>query len=200
MIDISNASDMKGKVISEKVLSQKWGKYTEYKVAYTRLDGREEVHTREVQDTGNGATILLYNSTRHTVVLIKQFRLPTLLNGHETGVIIESIAGLVEPKEDTADTIKREVQEETGIVIEDIQYLFAAYATPGAKTEKIFFYTSTYDFIPETRGGLIDEQEDIEVLELDFDEAYAMIESGDIEDAKTIILLQWARINIFAKL
>lgn len=191
---------MKAKIISEKIISDKWGKYSEYSIEYTHSSGHKVLQKREIQDSGNGAAILLYNHHKRKVLLIKQFRLATLVNDHPTGVIIECVAGLVESGEEPIHAIQREVTEETGLVATNIQYLYAAYATPGAKTEKIYFFMGEYSDEHEINqyGGATSEQEDIEIIELAFDNAISMIKDGKIEDAKTIILLQYAQLHIFA--
>ncbi len=191
---------MKAKIISEVILSDKWGKYSEYTIEYTHTNGKTQIQKREIQNSGNGAAILLYNLPTKKIILIKQFRLATLINGHPSGVIIECVAGLVENGESPIDTIAREVTEETGLIAKNIKYHYSAYATPGAKTEKISFFTGEYntqDNIDQF-GGATNEQEDIEIIELDFFEAIKMIQTGKIEDAKTIILLQYAQMHIFA--
>ena len=190
---------MKGTIISETIISNKWGKYATYEVDYTRKDGSKERHIREVQDSGNGATILLYNVQSKKIILVRQYRLATQLNGNHNGLLIETVAGLVEEKEHHHQTVIREAQEETGITPENVKYLYSAYATPGAKTEIIHFYIGSYMGEPSNRfKGIASENEEIEVLELPFEKAYEMIYSGDIIDAKTIILLQYARMHIFA--
>jgi nudix-type nucleoside diphosphatase (YffH/AdpP family) len=155
-----------------------------------------EVHARECFDRGNGAAILLYNPENKKIVLTKQFRLPTFLNGHKTGQMIEVCAGMLDADQPEACII-REVEEETGYRIQKVQKIFEAYMSPGAVTEILHFFVGTYH--PNQKvsegGGLIAEQEHIQVLELDFESAYQMIFSGEITDAKTIMLLQYLKIN-----
>lgn len=163
---------------------------------YTKKDGTTETQTREVYDRGNGATILLYNKDKKTVILIRQFRLPTYLNGNETGMIIEACAGLLE-KENPEECIKRETEEETGYTLTEVRKVFESYMSPGSVTEIIYFFVGEYSKEMKTSdgGGLDSEHENIDVLELPFEKALQMIETGEIKDAKTIILLQYAKIN-----
>jgi GDP-mannose pyrophosphatase NudK len=188
---------MKAKIIVKEILSKRWAEYSQYTLEYTRNDGRIEIQKREMQDTGHGAAVLLYNLKRKTIILIEQFRLAALLYGHPTGVITEVCAGLVE-NDDPEETARREIQEETGVIVENVQYLFSAYSTPGAKTEKTHYFIAEYDALPENpHMGLEEEQEDIIVKEWSFDLAYQCIFTGEIEDAKTIILLQYADKYLF---
>jgi len=163
---------------------------------YTKKDGTTETQTREVYDRGNGATILLYNKDKKTVILIRQFRLPTYLNGNETGMIIEACAGLLE-KENPEECIKRETEEETGYTLTEVRKVFESYMSPGSVTEIIHFFVGEYSKEMKTSdgGGLDTEHENIDVLELPFEKALQMIETGEIKDAKTIMLLQYAKIN-----
>jgi nudix-type nucleoside diphosphatase (YffH/AdpP family) len=151
--------------------------------------------SREVYDRGNGAVILLYDRERRTVVLVRQFRLPAFVNGHPDGWLLEAPAGLLDAR-DPVDAIRREVEEETGYRIGEVQELYAAYMSPGSVSERLHFFAAPVD--PAMRvhagGGCAEEGEDIEVVELPFDEALAGIGSGQIADAKTIMLLYHARI------
>jgi GDP-mannose pyrophosphatase NudK len=189
---------MKAKVISKETLSNIWGDYSRYTIEYTRTNGQKETQKREIQDNGNGAAVLLYNLNKNEVILIKQYRLATMLNKNPSGVIIEVCAGLVE-NDDPDATIKKEIWEEIGLKIENVQFLYKGYATPGAKTELIYFYIAQYgdEIKLESTGGLREEQEDLEIITLDFDLAYSMIEKGEIIDLKTISLLQYAKLHIF---
>ena len=188
---------MKAKILEKEILSKRWAEYSQYKLEYTRNDDRVEIQKREMQDTGHGAAVLLYNKAKQTVVLIEQFRLAALLYGHPTGVITEVCAGLVEDNDPHA-TVKREIHEETGLLVDDVQYLFSAYSTPGAKTEKTHYFVAPYhDLDHNVNMGSQEEQEDIIVKEMRFEEAYDGIFNGQIEDAKTIILLQYAQKYIF---
>jgi GDP-mannose pyrophosphatase NudK len=184
------------KVTETKLLSDNW--YTLNKVTFTYQKENEKIqtHVREVYDRGNGAGILLYNSTKKTVILTRQFRLPTFLNGNKTGMMIEVCAGLLD-EDNPEDCIIRETEEETGYRIKKVGKVTETYMSPGAVTEILYLFTGEYDESMKVSdgGGLASEQENIQVLEYTFDEAYAMIESGEIVDAKTIILLQHAKIK-----
>lgn len=151
---------------------------------------------RESYDRGNGAAILLYNLKHNTVILTKQFRMPTYINSNTDGMMIECCAGLLD-NDNPEDCIRKEVLEETGYQIKNVRKLFEAYMSPGAVTEILHLFIAEYDSSMKINegGGLDHEQEDIEVLELDFEEAYNMIFTGEIKDAKTIMLIQYAKIN-----
>jgi len=190
---------MKAKILDKEILSNRWAEYACYTIEYTRSDGRIEKQKREIHDSGNGAAVLIYNRTKKSIILIRQFRLATMVNDNKSGVITEVCAGLVE-ENNPEKTIKKEIEEEIGIVIEKVNYLFSGYATPGAKTDKIFFFAAEYgDDISLTTDshGLKSEQEDIIVFEENFDKIYDQIFTGGIEDCKTIILLQYAKLHIF---
>jgi GDP-mannose pyrophosphatase NudK len=162
---------------------------------YTDKDGQRAMQSREVYDRGNGAVILLYNRQARTVILTRQFRMPTYLNGNATGMLIEACAGLLD-KEHPDDAIRRETEEETGYKLGPIEKVFESYMSPGSVTEILYFFTAAYE--PSMKvsdgGGLEAEQEDIEVLELPMDRALEMVKTGEIKDAKTIMLLQHARL------
>ncbi len=161
-----------------------------------KTESTTEVHKREVYDRGNGAAILLYNKPDRTVVLIRQFRLPTYLNGNPTGMLIETCAGLLE-EDNPDDTIRREVEEETGYHIKDVKRVYETYMSPGAVTEILYLYIGEYskEMKLSEGGGLASEHEHIQILELPFDEALDMMENGGIRDAKTIMLLQYAALK-----
>jgi GDP-mannose pyrophosphatase NudK len=162
---------------------------------YTDKDGQRAMQSREVYDRGNGAVILLYNKQTRTVILTRQFRMPTYLNGNATGMLIEACAGLLD-KEHPEDAIRRETEEETGYKLGTIEKVFESYMSPGSVTEILYFFTAEYE--PSMKvsdgGGLEEEQEEIEVLELSMDRALEMVKTGEIKDAKTIMLLQHARL------
>ena len=186
----------KVKNIKKIVLSNNW--YTLNKVIfdYRMANGEWVEQAREAYDRGNGATVLLYNKIKQTVILVSQFRMPTYLNGNTTGMMIETCAGLLDGDEPETCVIK-EAEEESGFRVSHVEKVFEAYMSPGAVTEIIHFYVAEYndhDKIGEG-GGLDSEQEDILVMEVDFNEALNMIVTGQIKDAKTIMLLQYAKIN-----
>jgi nudix-type nucleoside diphosphatase (YffH/AdpP family) len=162
-----------------------------------RRDGTWQQQSRETYDRGNGATILLYNLARRTVVLVRQFRFPAFANGH-SGLLIETPAGLLD-EATPEDRIKAEVEEETGYRIDRVRKVFEAFMSPGSVTEKLYFFVAEYDSGDKASlgGGKHAEGEDIEVLELSIEDAMKAIESGDIVDGKTIMLLQHAYIQLF---
>ena len=186
----------KVKNIKKVLLSNNW--YTLNKVIFDyRMENGEWVEqAREAYDRGNGATVLLYNKIKQTVILVSQFRMPTYLNGNTTGMMIETCAGLLDG-DDPETCVIKEAEEESGFRVSHVEKVFEAYMSPGAVTEIIYFYVAEYnddDKIGEG-GGLVSEQEDILVMEVDFNEALNMIATGQIKDAKTIMLLQYAKIN-----
>lgn len=184
------------KNIKTEILSDNW--YTLKKISfdYQKKSGEWESQNREAYDRGNGAVILLYNIENKTVILTKQFRMPTYLNGNEDGMLIEACAGLLD-KDNAEDCIRKETQEETGYKIDKIEKIFEVYMSPGSVTEILYFFVAEYQQKHQitSGGGIEEEQEEIEVLELDFEKAYSMIMTGEIKDAKTIMLLQYAKIN-----
>lgn len=184
------------KILSTEILSDNWYTLNKITFEYTKKDGTVETQNREAYDRGNGATILLYNKENQTVILTRQFRLPTYLNGNESGMLIETCAGLLD-KDNPETAIKRETEEETGYKIKDVQKVFEAYMSPGSVTEILYFFTAEYskDMKVSEGGGHHEEQENIEVLELPFKNALEMIKIGEIKDGKTIMLLQYAQIN-----
>ena len=187
-------------ILNTEILSNNW--YTLKKVTYeaTQADGTVLLQHREAYDRGNGATILLYNPQLKTVILTRQFRLPTYINGNETGMLIECCAGLLD-KDNPEDCIRRETEEETGYVITDVKKVFEAYMSPGSVTEILYFFVAEYNAAMKTGdgGGLAEESENITVLEIPFTKALEMITTGEIKDAKTIMLLQYAQINNLVK-
>ncbi len=182
--------------ISKTVLSDSWYVLNKYSFDYQNQNNEWERQEREAYDRGNGATILLYNTAKKTVVLTRQFRLPTYVNGNADGMMVETCAGLLDA-DNAEDCIRKEAEEETGYKIDRLEKLFEAYMSPGSVTELIYFFVAEYSDAMKVGdgGGLADEQENIEVLELGFGEAYAMIASGKIQDGKTIMLLQYAKLQ-----
>ncbi|HEY0126940.1 MAG TPA: NUDIX domain-containing protein [Blastococcus sp.] len=161
-----------------------------------RSDGERVTEQRETYDRGNGATMLLHDVERRTVLLTRQFRYPVYVNGHPDGLLIEAAAGLLD--DDAPEVaVRREVEEELGVAVGEVQHVFDVFMSPGSVTERLHFYAAPYRPVDRTTagGGLEDEGEDIEVLELPFDEALDMIDDGRIADAKTIMLLQWAALS-----
>ena len=184
------------KNIEKKLLSDNWYTLNKYSYDYQRSSGEWERQEREAYDRGNGSTILLYSSAKQSVILTRQFRLPTFVSGNTDGMLVEACAGLLE-EHNAEDCIKKEAEEETGYKIDKVEKIFEAYMSPGSVTEVLHFFVAEYSEAMKVSegGGLEDEHEDIEVLELSFDDAYTMISSGEIKDAKTIMLLQYAKIN-----
>jgi nudix-type nucleoside diphosphatase (YffH/AdpP family) len=163
---------------------------------WRRANGEWQTQARETYDRGNGAALLPYNLAQRTVVLVRQFRYPAFVNGCDD-LLIEALAGLLD-NETPEIRIRAEAEEETGYRLGDITKIFEAFMSPGAVTEKLHFFVAEYE--PRMRvggGGIASEGEEIEVLELRIDQALAMIRDGRIADAKTIMLLQYAALNIF---
>jgi len=189
-------ADTKVKITKTELLSDNWYVLKRYTLDYKKADGSWDTQIREVYDRGNGAVILLYNVENRTVILTRQFRLPTLLNANPTGMLVEACAGLLD-EEDAEAAIKRETEEETGYLIEKVEKVYEAYMSPGSVTEILHFFVGAYtaDMKVSDGGGLESEHEEIEVLELPLDKAYQMITAGHIRDAKTIMLLQYIKLN-----
>lgn len=184
------------KNIKKVLLSDNW--YTLNKVIfdYKMPNGQWVEQARESYDRGNGAAVLLYNKIKQTVILISQFRMPTYLNGNDSGMMIEACAGLLDG-DDPETCVIKEAEEESGFRVVGVEKIFEAYMSPGAVTEIVHLYIAEYQDSDKVSdgGGLEDEQEDITVLELDFKKAISMISTGEIQDAKTIMLLQYLMIN-----
>lgn len=184
------------KILEIDILSNNW--YTLNKVTFeaTKKDGSVSQLSREAYDRGNGATILLYNTANKTVILTRQFRMPTYINGNASGTLIECCAGLLD-KDNAEDCIRKETEEETGYKVANVKKVFEAYMSPGSVTELLYFFIAEYtkDMQVSNGGGLDEENENIEVLELPFAEVLLMMNNGEIRDAKTIMLLQYAQIN-----
>lgn len=177
-------------------LSDYWGNLDKYSLEYRRTDDQWENQIREVYDHGNGAAILLYNQKKKTVILIRQLRFPSYINGHPTGMLLEVPAGLLDDM-DPLTCILNEAKEETGYAIKEARQVMEVFVSPGSLTEKDHLFVAEYsdEMKVSDGGGKASEQEDIEVLEVPFDQAHEMIGTGEIQDAKTVILLQWARIE-----
>jgi nudix-type nucleoside diphosphatase (YffH/AdpP family) len=189
-------SEERVKLIGLEVLSDDWYVLHKGTYDYLRRDGTWQRQTREAYDRGNGAAILLYNRAKKTVILTRQFRFPTFINGNRGGMLIEVCAGLLDEDEPAA-CIRRETEEETGYRVREVHKIFEAFMSPGSVTERLFFFIGEYEPRDQISdgGGDDKEGEDIEVLELPFDEALAMLEKGAICDAKTIMLLQYAQLR-----
>ena len=189
----------RAQITEEKLLSDNWYILKRFTFNYLGKNGQWTTQQREAYDRGNGATILLHNPQTDTVILTRQFRLPTFVNGNrdgssESGMLIEACAGLLDD-EHPDDAIRRETEEETGYRIQSVKKIMEAYMSPGSVTEKLFFYLAEYSANTERKaGGGIDEEE-IEILEIPVREAIAMVERGEIMDGKTIMLLQYLRLQ-----
>jgi GDP-mannose pyrophosphatase NudK len=184
-------------ILKDEVLSNNWYTLRKLTFRYRLRDGSWIEQAREAYDRGNGATILLYNKVRKTIILTRQFRLPTFINGNPDGMLIETCAGLLD-KENAEECIRRETEEETGYKITDVRKIFELYMSPGSVTELLYFFVAEYskDMKVTEGGGAEHEQENIEVLELPFDNALRMIETGEIKDGKTVILLQYCKLHL----
>lgn len=178
------------------LLSDNWYTLRKYQFDYRGRSGEWNTQEREAYDRGNGATILLYHPTRRTVILTRQFRLPTYVNGNDDGLLIEACAGLLE-EDNALECIKKETIEETGYHVDKVQKVCEAYMSPGSVTEILHFFVAEYDesLKQSAGGGVAEEQEEIEILELDFDRALKMIGTGEIRDGKTIMLLYHLRVS-----
>jgi nudix-type nucleoside diphosphatase (YffH/AdpP family) len=179
------------------ILSDDWYVLKKTTFDWKRSDGVWQTLSRETYDRGNGATLLPYDPQRRTVLLTRQFRYPAYVNGYD-GLLIETAAGLLDDAS-PEERIRIEVEEELGLRLRDTREVFACYMSPGSVTERLHFFVAEYD--PDMRvtrgGGKETEGEDIEVLEFDIDHALRMIATGTIQDGKTILLLQYAALNLF---
>jgi nudix-type nucleoside diphosphatase (YffH/AdpP family) len=185
----------KVRIVNTEVLSDNWYTLRKYTYEIQNNDGSWHTQTREAYDRGNGATILLYNKEKQTVILTRQFRLPTYINGNSSGMLIEAAAGLLD-LDNPEECIRRETEEETGYKLTDVHKIYESYMSPGSVTEILYFFVAAYSKeMKVNEGGGVDENEDIEVLELSFEEAYKMTTDGRIRDAKTIMLLLYAKAN-----
>ncbi|MEU0532346.1 NUDIX domain-containing protein [Amycolatopsis tolypomycina] len=183
------------RVTDVELLSSAWYVLRRTTFDYRHADGHWTTEQRETYDRGNGATVLLYDVEGGTVLLTRQFRYPVYVNDHPDGMFIETAAGLLDT-DDPETAIRREAEEETGVRIGALEHVFDVYTSPGSVTERLHCYAAPYD--PADRGeggGVADEGEDIEVLELPFAKALEMVGTGEIADAKTILLLQWAALQ-----
>ncbi|MFN7098900.1 MAG: GDP-mannose pyrophosphatase NudK [Flavobacterium sp.] len=184
------------KIQKTELLSDNWYVLNKVTFDFQKKDNSWITQKREVYDRGNGAAILLYNTEQKTVILTRQFRLPTYLNGNASGMSIEVCAGLLD-QDQPEQCIIRETEEETGYRLSNVTKIMESYMSPGAVTEILYLFTGAYNASMKVSegGGVAHEEENIEVLEMPFDQAYAMIATGEIKDAKTIMLLQYAKIH-----
>ena len=184
------------KNIRKELLSDNWYTLNKFTFDFKLKNGNWVTQVRESYDRGNGAAILLYNTEKQTVILTKQFRMPTYVNGNEDGFMIEVCAGLLDD-DNPEDCIKKEVEEETGYKVSNVKKVMEAYSSPGSVTEVLHYFIAEYSDAMKVSegGGLASETEDIEVLEMPFLDALQLINNGQIKDAKSIILLQYAYIN-----
>lgn len=184
------------KITNTEILSDSWYTLRRITYDYKKRNGDWQQQTREAYDRGNGAVVLLYNTALRTVILTRQFRLPSFINGNADGMLIEACAGLLD-ENNPEECIRREAEEETGYRITDVKKIFQAYMSPGSVTEVLHFFLAAYDHNMKIAdgGGLEHEQEEIEVLEIPVDEAMEMITDGRIRDGKTIMLLQYVKLH-----
>lgn len=184
-------------ITNTEILSDDYFTLSKITFTYTKKDGSTETQIRESFDVGNAATVLLYNKEQQTVILTRQFRLSSFLNGNHDGMLIEACAGKLDA-EHPKEAILREIEEETGYKVPKVEKVFEAYMSPGSLTELLHFYVAEYTagMKQNEGGGVAHEQEEIEVLELPFAKALLMIASGEIRDAKTIMLLQFAKLQL----
>lgn len=184
------------KNMKTEVLCKNWHTLKKVTFEYLQENGTYQTQSREAYDRGNGAVILLYNKQNKSVILTKQFRMPTFINGNNDGMMIEACAGLLD-NDNPEDCIRRETEEETGYKINHVKKVFEAYMSPGSVTEILYFFVAEYskEMKVNEGGGLAAEHENIEVMEMSFEDALNKIESGEIKDAKTIVLIQYLRIK-----
>src|SRR3954447_9364847 len=186
------------KIKNEEILWEE--KHTLKKIIFqhTRNDGTLQEKTNEVYNMGNAVTVLLYNTQQKTVILTKQLRLPSYINGNKSGMLLEACAGKIE-NESPEESVKREIEEETGYKVPSAKKIFEAYTSPGTITELLYFFVAEYNASMKVSdgGGLKEEKEDVEVIEIPFEQAMKMIATGEIKDAKTIMLLLYAKTRLF---
>ena len=184
------------RVTDVRLLSDNWYRLHTTTFDIQGADGAWSSQSRETYDRGNGATILLYDVDRRTVLLTSQFRYPAYVNGHPDGMLIEAAAGLLDADAPEV-AIRREATEELGVDVRELRHVFDLYMSPGSVTERVHFYVAAYGPVDRVApgGGLAEEGEDIEVLEIPADDAMLMVADGRIVDGKTVILLQWAALT-----
>jgi nudix-type nucleoside diphosphatase (YffH/AdpP family) len=186
------------RIIDTETLSDDWYVLKKTTFEFLRSDNVWQRQSRETYDRGNGATALLFDPARETVVLTRQFRLPAFVNGHD-GMLIEAPAGLLDAAS-PEERIRAELEEETGYRVRDVEKVFEAFMSPGSVTEKLYFFVAHYDSASKVAegGGVASEGEDIEVIELPLEQALAMVARGEIVDGKTIMLLQYMQLHLMA--
>jgi nudix-type nucleoside diphosphatase (YffH/AdpP family) len=186
------------RILDVEVTSDGWHVLRRTTFEYRGRDGRWTTQSRETYDRGNGATILLYDPEARTVLLTRQFRLPAYVNDHTDGLLLETAAGLLDD-DSPEDAIRREAAEELGVTVGDLRHLFDLYMSPGSVTERVHFFAAPFSSADLTGegGGVAEEGEEIEAVTVRYDEAIAMIDDGRIVDGKTVIMLQWAALNLF---
>ena len=182
--------------LKTEILSDNWYTLKKLTFEYLTKEGTWQFQAREAYDRGNGATILLYNKQQKTVILTQQFRAPTYINGNETGMMIEACAGLLDA-DNPEECVRKEAVEETGYKVSKVTKILESYMSPGSVTELIHFFIAEYnsDMKIAKGGGLEYEQEELEILELHIDDAMKMIKKGEIKDGKTIMLLQYMKLE-----
>jgi nudix-type nucleoside diphosphatase (YffH/AdpP family) len=181
-------------ILKTETLSDNWYSLKKVTFKYLKKNGTWAQVSRETYDRGNGATVLLYNRENKTVILTRQFRIPTYVNGNGDGLLIETCAGLLD-QDNPEECIRRETEEETGFTLRDVKKVFEAYMSPGSVTELLYFFIAEYSREMKTSSGGGIDNEDIEVLEFPFEKAMAMMETGEIKDGKTIMLLQYLKLH-----
>lgn len=186
------------RILKDEILSNNWYTLKKFTFELKLADGTWQEQVREAYDRGNGATIMLFNRETRNIILTKQFRLPTFINGNPTGMLVEACAGLLD-EDNPEDCIRRETEEETGYKISEVEKIFELYMSPGSVTEILHFFVAEYSKEQKVNdgGGAEHEHENIEVLEIPFNEALEKVDKGEIKDAKTVILLQYLKLNIF---
>ena len=190
-LDLDRNPDVR--VTDVELIAAPWHVLRRTTLEYRGPSGAWETQQRETYDRGNGATVLLYDPARRTVLLTRQFRYPVYVNEHPDGMLLETAAGLLDD-DDPATAIRREAMEETGVEVGELEHVWDVYMSPGSVTERLHFFAAAYDGAARSgeRGGLAEEGEHIELVELGIEESLAMIRDGRIQDAKTIMLLQWS--------
>ncbi|GGQ75602.1 NUDIX domain-containing protein [Streptomyces asoensis] len=184
------------RLVDVEVLACDWSVLRRTTFDYRHSDGHWSREQRETYDRGDGATILLYDPDRRTVLLTRQFRLPAYVNGHPDGMLLETAAGLLDG-DDPREAIRREAAEETGRTVHEVEHVYDVFMSPGSVTERLSFFAAPYDGSAPgaDTAGVAAEGEDIAVVELPFTEALGLVRTGAIADAKTIMLLQWAALD-----